>query len=360
MRKYIPKLFVFSLLICIFSSVVFEIVKRNVAFAEWVNSTLSYALRRLMSFISSPVSISLAEIVVMLIPPLFILLIVIAFKLRGAVNKVRYILTLSSVVMIIYSGYLFALAVPYHIEALDEKMNLSECEVGEDGIYNTSMILVDRINELIGEVDFDGSQTRMPYTQNQLSEKICEAYTEFLKHYPIFKTFNSRAKAVSHSSFMADIGLLGIYTYFTGEANYSDAYPDYCLPSTVAHEMAHQRGIIRENEANFVAFMVCISSDDPYIRYSGYINLLEYTVSAVYKTSPERAMEIYDALDARALSDLRVYSAFVKSHSDSFLNKTVDRLNDLYLKSHGTGGTVSYSKVVTLAVYYYMGALLPD
>ena len=45
MKKYIPKLFVFSLLICIFSSVVFEIVKRNVAFAEWVNSTLSYALR---------------------------------------------------------------------------------------------------------------------------------------------------------------------------------------------------------------------------------------------------------------------------------------------------------------------------
>ena len=333
--------------------VIFEIVKKNAAFAEWVNSTLSYALRRLMSIISAPFSVSLAEIVVILALPLVIILIIFAFKRHGAASRVRYLLSLLSLVMLIYSGYIFALAVPYHTPPLDEKMALTSSEVNEDKLYKTSLILVDNINALAGELDFDGEVTSMPHSSDTLSEKICAAYDSFLKDYPIFKSFNTRAKPVTNSSVMADMGLLGIYTYFTGEANYSDAYPDYCIPSTVAHEMAHQRGIIRENEANFIAFMVCTASDDAYIRYSGYMKLLQYMINAVAKTSPERAQELYSALDERALSDIVNYSEFVRSHKDSTLNKVISRLNDLYLKANGTGGTVSYSQVVTLAVYYF-------
>ena len=46
--------------------------------------------------------------------------------------------------------------------------------------------------------------------------------------------------------------------------------------------MAHQRGIAREDEANFIAFLVCMASDDPYIRYSGYLEVYEYVASSLY------------------------------------------------------------------------------
>ena len=47
-----------------------------------------------------------------------------------------------------------------------------------------------------------------------------------------------------------------------------------------------KRGISREDEANFIAFLVCEASEDPYVRYAGYMNLLQYVMNALYKTDP--------------------------------------------------------------------------
>ena len=135
MKKYIPKIFLISLPICIFTVVIFEIVKKNAHFAEWVNSTLSFALRRVMALFSHPFSVSLAEILALIALPAVILLIVIAFKIRSKAGRVKYLLSLLSLVMLIYSGYIFALAVPYHIEPLDKKMNLCETDVTEQELY---------------------------------------------------------------------------------------------------------------------------------------------------------------------------------------------------------------------------------
>ena len=121
--------------------------------------------------------------------------------------------------------------------------------------------------------------------------------------------------------------ILGIYSYFTGESNINVHYPDYGIPFTVAHELAHQRGISRENEANFIAFLVCIRSDSEFVRYSGYINMFEYLASALGSTDREMLRAVY---------------------SDFF--------NDNYLKAQGTEGIISYGLVVTLAVAYYRNA----
>ena len=48
----------------------------------------------------------------------------------------------------------------------------------------------------------------------------------------------------------------GIYTFYTGESNININYPDFVVASSATHEMAHQRGVARENEANFVSFVV--------------------------------------------------------------------------------------------------------
>ena len=39
--------------------------------------------------------------------------------------------------------------------------------------------------------------------------------------------------------------------------------PASFLPSTIVHEMAHQRGIASEQECNFIAIAVSLASGDP-------------------------------------------------------------------------------------------------
>ena len=56
-----------------------------------------------------------------------------------------------------------------------------------------------------------------------------------------------------------------IYT-LTMEANVNVDVPDY-TPFTMCHEMAHQRGFMREDEANY-RYLVGMSSDNVELMYS--------------------------------------------------------------------------------------------
>ena len=153
---------------------------------------------------------------------------------------------------------------------------------------------------------------------------------------------------------MSETHFTGFYTFFTGEANINVDFPDYTLPYTAAHEFAHQRGIARENEANFIAFLVCSSSDDLYLQYSGYLNLYEYVASALYSASPTMYYEVYATVPAYAKQEMRAYSAFYAKYKDSEAGKVGSSINNAFLQANGTvEGTKSYGLVVDLAVAYY-------
>lgn len=94
---------------------------------------------------------------------------------------------------------------------------------------------------------------------------------------------DTKIKQIAVSKLMTYTHIAGVYTYYTGEANLNTNFPSYTLPYTAAHELSHQRGTAREDEANFLAFLVCMESDDEYIKYSGYLNLFEYVAGALYK-----------------------------------------------------------------------------
>ena len=155
------------------------------------------------------------------------------------------------------------------------------------------------------------------------------------------------------SEAMSYTHITGVYTFFTGEANINITFPDYTLPYTAAHELAHQRGIAREDEANFVAYLVCIEADDPYIRYSGYLNLFEYVSSALWRADPELYKEAVSGLGINARYEMKAYSEFFDKYRNSVASEISGVVNDTYLTIQGTQGTASYGMVVDLAVAYY-------
>ncbi len=129
--------------------------------------------------------------------------------------------------------------------------------------------------------------------------------------------------------------------------------PDYTLPFTAAHEFAHQRGISREDEANFVAYLACIESDDPYVRYSGYLNLYEYVASALYSADHDAYFEVSGKLPAEVRAEMSAYNRFFEKYRHNVAATVSGAVNDTYLKSQGTPGEKSYGMVVDLAVAYY-------
>ena len=113
----------------------------------------------------------------------------------------------------------------------------------------------------------------MPYDYGRMSDKLVDAYRDLSGKYGFIQKLDSRVKTVMLSEPWTYTHITGVYTFFTGESNLNVNMPDYTLPFTAAHEFAHQRGVAREDEANFIAYIACINSDDPYIKYSGALSM---------------------------------------------------------------------------------------
>ena len=142
--------------------------------------------------------------------------------------------------------------------------------------------------------------------------------------------------------------LQGEYSPFTIEANYNGDMPDTDKPSTVCHELSHLKGFMREDEANFIAYLACRASDSAAFRYSGALLAYIYSGNALYKENPERMIAIRDRLCGQARADLAEHNCYWRSF-DGAVADISDKMNDTYLRANAqTDGVKSYGRMVDL------------
>ena len=353
-KKYLPIHAIILFSLAIVSFIVAFIGARNQQFAEWISVYISSPVRRALAMLTSPIPFSLAEILLMSSPLILALIIFIGIKKKD--NFIRYAVSVISIISLLYTGYVYTLGIGYHRVPIAEKMSLCSAEVDRETLDRTIRIVLTECESVIDEIEFlpSGASTT-DMTLDGICQNVLSGYDKLSADIPSLglEAFSSSAKPVIMSELMTKLEILGIYSYFTGESNINVHYPDYEIPFTVAHELAHQRGISRENEANFIAFLVCIRSESAFVRYSGYMNMFEYLASALVKTDREALQSVYEIADTRIIGELRAFNEFYYANKSEFLAELSDFVNDNYLKAQGTEGIVSYGLVVTLAVAYY-------
>jgi hypothetical protein len=166
-------------------------------------------------------------------------------------------------------------------------------------------------------------------------------------------------KPIYFSGLLSRLGLSGFYMPFTGEPNFNNAQPDFDLPYVIAHEKAHQRGFAREDEANFIAFLVCVNSPNPYVRYSGYLNALK-VVGAFISLDPGFYKSLFEQIGEGPRNDLRARAAFW-SRYEGPARSVAGKVNNSYLKANRIeSGTRSYSEDIALIVGYYLRRAVTD
>ena len=302
---------------------------------------------------------SLAETILMLMPLIVTVLVVMIIKVSKKTLRVmvKMMMSLLAALAFFFTSFTFTFAAGYSGTSLDEKLGISRQKVSADELYDTAKILLDGISEVSGQIEFRyGSSSVMPYTLDEMNRLLQDAYIEASKDYSFLPAFRTRVKYVVMSEPMTYTHISGVYTYFTGESNINTNFPDYTLPYTAAHELAHQRGISKEDEANFVAFLVCLKSDDPYIRYSGFMSVYEYVISALYRADKDKYTALLSETDSRLRYEMIAYNDFFEKYRDNVAADISGTINDTYLASQGQKeGSRSYGMVVDLAVAYYKG-----
>ncbi len=326
-------------------------------FADAFNGTVGAFFRALMAHLTSLFPFSLAELLLWCLPVLVVVLIVIAYRHYCDTwhDVWVYLGILLSAASVLLSVFVCSLGIGHRTHALDERLSLPSVEVTVDTLADTARQLIEELNAQVPGITYgeDGFSV-MPYDVGEMNEKLLTAFEPICERYDFIQRLNSRIKPVMASRLMSYTHITGVYSFYTGEANLNVYFPDYTLPFTAAHELSHQRGIARENEANFIAFLVTKSADDAYIRYSGSLNMLEYVANALYRTDAEVYREVMAALAPEVKGELRAYADFFTQFKDSAMADVSDAVNDTYLKLNGNeAGTASYGLVVELAVAYY-------
>ena len=353
--KIISPFLIFSLVVFLVTRALSFLSGESVYLADYLNSTLCHAFRRIMASFGDLFDFSLVEVIVILLPLIIIFICIYAARTfsRGG-SRVRFIGNILAVAMLLLSGHTIALGIAYKTTPVSEKMELSEVEITEERLYELSVMLRDEVNSLASEVSRDGEGVFVfDLGMDYLSEEICRSYEALSEKYSLPKAYSSRIKGVRNPPLMSYLEITGVYTYFTGEATVNTGFPAYDMVFAAAHEASHQRGILRENEANFMAYLICKDSENTALRYSGALTILEYISSALYKTSPDSYYEVMEELCTEARYDMRASRAVIEKYSDTFIGELSNKFNDFFLKSNGTDGVVTYGRVVHLVVSYY-------
>ncbi len=328
-------------------------------FSDFFNRYIGSALRAVLAYATNWIPFSLAEMFVILIPVILVAIVIYATKRYSDSwhDVLIYCGTMLSFVALLFSVFTVGFSSAYRGSTLDKKLGIERREVSAEELYETALVLIDGINAEVSGVAFEeNGASVMPYSYDVMNDKLLEAYSRACDKYGFVQRLSSRLKPVMLSELMSYTHITGVYSFFTGEANINIAFPDYTIPYTAAHELSHQRGIAREDEANFMAFLVCIESDDAYIRYSAYLNLYEYVASALSSASPELYARARAELSRDVISEMRAYSEFYDKYRDSVASEVSDAVNNTFLVMQGTQGTRSYGMVVDLAVAYYKPA----
>lgn len=166
----------------------------------------------------------------------------------------------------------------------------------------------------------------------------------------------ARPKLVAISPLMSYLGIAGIFIPFTGEANVNATLPDWELPFTAAHELAHQRGVAREDEANFVGYLACREHPDADFQYSGTFRAGLYALGALASVDRGAYASLRRGLSPPLRRDLAALAAW-SARYESRLGDVQERVNDAYLKTQGQReGVRSYGRMVDLLVAERRGA----
>ncbi|WP_445432381.1 DUF3810 domain-containing protein [Chryseobacterium indoltheticum] len=150
---------------------------------------------------------------------------------------------------------------------------------------------------------------------------------------------------------MSFTGILGYYNPFTAEAQFNAELPSSYLPFTLSHESSHQLGFPREQEANFIGYLIGVHSKNPELRYSTEYFTLKSLLNSIVEDDEKFVKTALGNYSEEMKRDRLNERKFIAEHQ-GYLNDFFGFTNNLFLKSNQQEGAITYSYFIDLLVRY--------
>ena len=338
--KLCIKLIVIVLLLSVL--VLFILLKMNKDVCEWWTSHFVKAYLNFFGHITKWIPFSITEIVmlgVIVLSLVFLVFCLIYLFKKKYNNSLHSVLNLSLVLLSVITLYQITAEMAYNRKPVDVPLYNNQVEKTE--FRKVVEHFVKDLNECCDHLEFkeDGDLVE-PISHKELNALLEEEYKKYPSEYLL--DFTTSTKPMLSSIIYREFHITGVTFMPTAEANVNTMNVASGKPFTYAHELAHTKGAMREEDADLVAAYITLHSENYYIRYSGYyytigslLNLCNYTGKDTdYK-------EVVAKLDPRFIKNISFNSQYWATHNS--WSKIANWFNNLYLKISGEKeGTDSY------------------
>ncbi len=303
-----------------------------------------------------PFSVAELFVCAVIVGVLFLLIRNVVLLIKKKCSTIRFISFLLS--LCIFAGAMLNLfymlwGFNYSRPTLYQLMSLEVKARPDDELQQMCFDLAKRASELRKKVPEDENGVFQIDNYREYFKKIPDAYQKLGRENSLFSSPAAVAKGVIASEGMSWAGIAGIYMPYTAEPNVNVHQQPLLMLSSAAHETAHYMGFAREDEANFIAYLACIYSDDPAIEYSGVMLALINSANKLYDSDANKFAPLREMYSDAMKRDLSAYNAYWDDYEGE-VEEAFDSLNDNYLKfNQQQDGVKSYGMMVDLLLAYY-------
>jgi hypothetical protein len=362
-KKFLNYKRIFLLLLTPISLLLTLLARESSYFAEHIYAKHMY--KWISQFISSITGIfpfSVAELLVILLP-LVILVLILHFVLRMILDKkdrgerwIRGILNILCTASILLFLFTILAGLNYYRYSFTSYSNLEITESSVEELFELTQSLMLEANDLRAQVPVTDNHDvfKLSVSDTALAKLAAEAYQHLAEDYPVLGGAYGAPKPILLSRLMSQTEITGIFIPFTMEANVNVDVPDYSIPVTMLHELAHLRGFMREDEANFIAYLAGMKSESVDLNYSSTMLALIIAGNALYDQSPELYFEIREGYSDGVINDIRANSMYWQQYEDTVVSTVSNKINDTYLKANAQAdGVKSYGRMLDLLLANY-------
>jgi hypothetical protein len=256
-----------------------------------------------------------------------------------------YVLRLAQFLALLYSLFYLTWGFNYFRPGLEERVNWKKPKADEQvfrSILDTIIIRANSSQTTISKDDYAAIDKLVEDSYRKNSSELGIGYPAGVR----------RPKKMIFSSFFAKMGVNGYFGPFFNEIHLNSFLLPVEYPFILAHEKAHQFGIASEAEANLAAFVICSTSEDKRLQYSGYVYLLGYFLSDAAHLKDQN--EYVKKISKPVMAEMQFLRKYHQGLENRTLRRAQTKANNVYLKSnHIKSGVRNYNQVVALTISWY-------
>lgn len=268
-------------------------------------------------------------------------------------NLYRLILLPVEAALFVYAGYSALWGTYYYADDFLVSGGFESRQISVDELEMVTKYFAARLNE---QSDGMPRDERGFYTldRRDILDRSREIYRNTEALHPRLAGPAVSAKAIASSHWLSYLDFTGFFFPFTGEACVNTDFPASLFPSTVAHELAHQRGVAREQDANFVAVLAGLESGDPDYCYSACLLAYIHLGNALHTSDYARWEPIYKSLSEGVRRDMALNNYYWQQF-ETPVQTVSNTVHEGLLQSYDQQlGLKSYGACVDLLVCHYL------